>query len=316
MLRIAAPVLAVAGTGSGEDHAVLGDVLAPLGVDAPKGVDALPDKGVDAPPDKSNNAPPDKGSRTSPGKESAGAIRMAKLLLALSSDVTATNDKAMRAFSAGSSSFALTPLGVDALPDKGIHAPRDKGVHAPPDKGVHAPPDKSFRTSSGKDSAGAIRVARLLLALSLDVTATDDEAVRAFPTGSSSFTIPNVSSATGPPKQGACSARGVNGQGRVLHLAAAAVETGPIGRAPFSSSTRALAGLVAGWGSARGVNGQGRVLHPSVADVRTGPKGRAPFSSSTRALTGLATNDWGGRGYDDFVPGEVTKTAPSGDETT
>ena len=27
-------------------------------------------------------------------------------------------------------------------------------------------------------------------------------------------------------------------------------------------------------------------------------------------------DDWGGRGYDDFVPGEVTKTAPSGDETT
>ena len=26
-------------------------------------------------------------------------------------------------------------------------------------------------------------------------------------------------------------------------------------------------------------------------------------------------NDWGGRGYDDFVPGEVTKTAPSGDKT-
>ena len=25
-------------------------------------------------------------------------------------------------------------------------------------------------------------------------------------------------------------------------------------------------------------------------------------------------NDWGWRGYDDFVPGEVTKTAPSGDE--
>ena len=25
-------------------------------------------------------------------------------------------------------------------------------------------------------------------------------------------------------------------------------------------------------------------------------------------------NDWGGRGYDDFVLGEVTKTAPSGDE--
>ena len=27
-------------------------------------------------------------------------------------------------------------------------------------------------------------------------------------------------------------------------------------------------------------------------------------------------NDWGGRGYDDFVPGEVIKTAPFGDETT
>ena len=27
-------------------------------------------------------------------------------------------------------------------------------------------------------------------------------------------------------------------------------------------------------------------------------------------------NDWGGRGYDHFVPGEVTKTAPSGDKTT
>ena len=27
-------------------------------------------------------------------------------------------------------------------------------------------------------------------------------------------------------------------------------------------------------------------------------------------------NDWGGRGYDDFVPGEVTKTAPFGDRTT
>ena len=26
--------------------------------------------------------------------------------------------------------------------------------------------------------------------------------------------------------------------------------------------------------------------------------------------------DWGGRGYDDFVSGEVIKTAPSGDETT
>ena len=95
MLRIAAPVLAVTDTRAGEGRTVLVDALPPLGVDAP----------------------PDKGSRTSPGKDSAGAIRMARLLLALSSNVMATDDEAMRVFSAGSSSFALTPLGVDALPD-------------------------------------------------------------------------------------------------------------------------------------------------------------------------------------------------------
>ena len=27
-------------------------------------------------------------------------------------------------------------------------------------------------------------------------------------------------------------------------------------------------------------------------------------------------NDWGGRGYDESVPGEIIKTAPSGDRTT
>ena len=237
---------------------------------------------------------------------------MARLLLALSSDVTATDDEAMIAFSTGSSSFTLTPPGVDALsdksvdalpdkgvgappdkgvgapPDRGVDAPPDKGVDAPPDKGVHAPPDKVSRTSPSKDSAGAIGVPRLLLALSSDVTASDDEAMRAFSIGSSSSAIPNVSSATCPPKEMAYSARRVNGQGRVLHPSVAAVETGPNGLAPFSSSTRVLAGLVAGWGSARGVIGQGRVLHPSVAAGETGRNGRAPFSSSTRPLAGLA----------------------------
>ena len=114
--------------------------------------------------------------------------------------------------------------------------------------------------------------------------------MRAFSTGSSSFVIPNVSSATGPPKVMSCSARGVNGQGRVLHPSVATVETGPNDRAPFSSSSRALAGLVAGWSSAREANGQGRVLHPSVAAVETGPNGRATFSS-TRTSEGLVV-DW------------------------
>ena len=34
----------------------------------------------------------------------------------------------------------------------------------------------------------------------------------------------------------------------------------------------------------------------------------------THTLEGF--NDWGGRGYDDFVPAEVTKIAPFRDETT
>ena len=171
MLRIEAPVSAGAGTGAGEGRADSGDALTPLGVDAPKGVDAFPVKGIDAPPDKGAGAPPDKVIGAPPDK------------------------------------------GVDAPPDKGVDAPPNKGVHTLPDKGVDAPPDKGSRTSPGKDSAGAIRVARLVLALSLDVTATDDEVVRAFSTGSSSFAIPNISSATGPSVEMACPARGVIGQG-------------------------------------------------------------------------------------------------------
>ena len=122
------------------------------------------------------------------------------------------------------------------------------GVDDPFDKGVDSSPDQDSRTSPGKDSAGAIEVAGLLLALFLDVTATNDEAMRAFSTGFLSFAIPDVSSATGPSKEMACSARGVYGQRRVLHPSVDAVETGLNGRASFSF-TRALEGLVAGWTS-------------------------------------------------------------------
>ena len=61
-----------------------------------------------------------------------------------------------------------------------------------PPLGVDAPLDKDSPSSPGKGSAGAIRVARLLLTLSSDVKATDDEATRAFSIGSSLFAIPNV----------------------------------------------------------------------------------------------------------------------------
>ena len=135
----------------------------------------------------------------------------------------------------------VTGMGAGESHSVSCDAPPSLGGDAPPDKGVDTSPDEGSRTSPGKDSAGAIRMARLLLVLSLDVMATDDEAMRAFSTGSSSFAIPNVSSATGPPKEMTCSARGVNGQGQLLHSSVAAVKTGPNGRAPLSS-TRALAG--------------------------------------------------------------------------
>ena len=35
-----------------------------------------------------------------------------------------------------------------------------------------------------------------------------------------------------------------------------------------------------------------------------------------RYFTSECFNDWGGRGYDDSVPGDVTKATPSGDRTT
>ena len=71
--------------GTGEGRAVSGDALPSLGVDAP----------------------PNKGSLTSPVKGSASAIRVARLLLTLSSDVMATDNEVMNAFSTGSTSFAI-----------------------------------------------------------------------------------------------------------------------------------------------------------------------------------------------------------------
>ena len=43
-------------------------------------------------------------------------------------------------------------------------------------------------------------------------------------------------------------------------------------------------------------------------------------SGKRRGVSGISMkecfNDWGGRGYDDSVPGDGTKTTPSGDRTT
>ena len=43
---------------------------------------------------------------------------------------------------------------------------------------------------------------------------------------------------------------------------------------------------------------------------------RARFRELSRLDTWEGFNNWGGRGYDNFVPGMVTKIVPSGDETT
>ena len=40
------------------------------------------------------------------------------------------------------------------------------------------------------------------------------------------------------------------------------------------------------------------------------------LSKKTENYAPEGFNDWGGGEYDDFVPGEVTKIDPSGDETT
>ena len=57
--------------------------------------------------------------------------------------------------------------------------------------------------------------------------------------------------------------------------------------------------------------------------LSTGQRQQPPNSSASvggepasSAVAAEGFNDWGGRGYDDFVPGEVTKIAPYGDETT
>ena len=75
---------------------------------------------------------------------------------------------------------------------------------------------------------------------------TDNKVMRTLSTGCSPFAILNVFSPTGPPKEIAGSARGVNRQGRDLPPSIAAVRAGPSGRAPIFSSNRCLAGFTAG----------------------------------------------------------------------
>ena len=56
------------------------------------------------------------------------------------------------------------------------------------------------------------------------------------------------------------------------------------------------------------------VCHLRGLICAVGPMGSLISIFIVTSLEGF--NDWGGRGCDDFVPGEVTKTPPSGDRTT
>ena len=50
-----------------------------------------------------------------------------------------------------------------------------------------------------------------------------------------------------------------------------------------------------------------------------GHRHERPRMNHSKYRTGMQSecfNDWGGRGYADFVPEEVTKTTPCGDRTT
>ena len=98
-----------------------------------------------------------------------------------------------------------------------------------------------------------ILMTKLLLLLPWDIIKAEDEVMIIFSTGSSSSAVPNMeqrfdfSSATGPRKEMAGSARRVNGPGRVLHPFVATVGARSNGRTPFFSSTWDSAGRVAGW---------------------------------------------------------------------
>ena len=88
-----------------------------------------------------------------------------------------------------------------------------------------------------------------------------------------------------------------------------------VAEAPTSSAVAASAAVPAAAPATGGTvfpttSVGGATRAPASADETAASKA-APATSSTELF-----NDWGGRGYDDSVPGEVTKTAPSGDRTT
>ena len=54
----------------------------------------------------------------------------------------------------------------------------------------------------------------------------------------------------------------------------------------------------------------------SMADLSINKVPFCYFDEGDLQVISELFNDWGGRGYDDSVPAEVTKTVPSGDRTS
>ena len=59
-------------------------------------------------------------------------------------------------------------------------------------------------------------------------------------------------------------------------------------------------------------------MRSNVSELNGSEYNALERSGSPERVVSLAPsfNDWGGRGYDDFVLGDGTKTTPSGDRTT
>ena len=68
--------------------------------------------------------------------------------------------------------------------------------------------------------------------------------------------------------------------------------------------------------SEEGTTGRTRVRTSCPVQELRGVSLESGYSTNLSVPTPECFNDWGGRGYDDSVPGEVTKTTPSGDRTT
>ena len=116
--------------------------------------------------------------------------------------------------------------------------------------------------------------------------------------------------------------------GRPSSLPSASASSSPLSARPPSSSGRQSASspVLDEFGLRRHYRHWGLAPHPRMFSKCTAQGTKDTYASGRHMFTPGAypysrykgtgcSNDWGGRGYDDSVPGEVTETAPSRDRT-